>query len=74
VPVNQFAPLDNTVPSVFNTIPSNDVRFNPTKQKLRTFGTPVVQEEGGFAYDPSYMMPMRPIKKAKSLDKYFLPK
>jgi hypothetical protein len=58
--------------------------FNPKKEKLREFGmtnpTPpnYFKGENGmmvdYNYDPSYMMPMRPIKKAKSLDKYFLRK
>ena len=58
--------------------------FNPKKEKLREFGmtnpTPpnYFKGENGmmvdYDYDPSYMMPIRPIKKAKSLDKYFLRK
>jgi hypothetical protein len=51
--------------------------YIPVQQPELFMSKPFKGENGmmvDYNYDPSYMMPMRPIKKAKSLDKYFLPK
>ena len=51
--------------------------YIPVQQPELFMSKPFKGENGmmvDYNYDPSYMMPIRPIKKAKSLDKYFLPK
>ena len=68
-------------PSNGSFFKKEDPMFNPKREKLREFGMvnpmPIKSENGmmvDYDYDPTYMMPIRPIKKAKSLDKYFLRK
>ncbi len=51
--------------------------YIPVQQPELFMSKPFKGENGmmvDYNYDPSYMMPIRPIKKAKSLDKYFLRK